>query len=415
MTSYLLAAVTVLAALGMTAIGDMVSEEVRDRLDQLPHAILRLAAIRLDPDQGSALYEEVWLPDLAYFLRGDKARPVTRLVHGTRYALGILVTARQITRNLHRTAPLAGTARPELRLDGLQSDGGQRPARRTVRHLVLGAHLRRLREQASITREEVAAVIGDSRSGFSPFFMAHKIALMEYGREEFEEGDIADLLTLYGVGPSEDREWLLRMAREANVPGWWNAHSDTLHWSEPYLGLEAAASVIREYKPQFVPGLLQTEDYARAVIRMDSLASEDEVIRRAQARAWRQAILLRQSPPKLWAVVDEGALRRAIGGPEVMRAQLRHLIDMCDHPAVTLQILPFAVGTHRAMHGGVTLLRHAEPDLPDIAYIEQYLGVLYLDKPTEVGSYIEVFEEVCLKAAPAANTKAVLQRHLADI
>jgi uncharacterized protein DUF5753 len=138
--------------------------------------------------------------------------------------------------------------------------------------------------------------------------MEHKIALMEHGREEFEEGDIADLLTLYGVGPGEEREWLLRVAREVNVPGWWNAHSDTLHWVEPYLGLEPAASLIREYEPQLVPGLLQTEDYARAI--MGNLASEEEVIRRAEARIWRQDILRGPTPQKLWAVVDEGALYR---------------------------------------------------------------------------------------------------------
>jgi hypothetical protein len=114
MTRYLLAAVTVLAAFGMTAIGDMVSQEVRDRLDHVPQAILRLAARRLDPDQGSALYEEVWLPDLAYFLRGDKARPVTRLVHGTRYALGIVVAARRIARHLDRAEPAVGSAQEAI-------------------------------------------------------------------------------------------------------------------------------------------------------------------------------------------------------------------------------------------------------------------------------------------------------------
>jgi hypothetical protein len=142
---------------------------------------------------------------------------------------------------------------------------------------------------------------------------------------------------------------------------------------------------------------------------MGNMASEEEVIRRAETMTWRKTILLRQSPPKLWAVVDEGALHRPIGGREVMVAQLRHLMDMCDHPAVTLQILPFTVGVHRAMHGGVTVLRYAEPDQPDIAYIEQYLGVLYLDKPTEVEGYLEVIEEVCLKAAPATHTRAILK------
>ena len=143
-----------------------------------------------------------------------------------------------------------------------------------------------------------------------------KISRMEHGRVGFKERDIADLLTLYGVGAGDEREALLKLAREANTPGWWQAYSDILpHWVEPYFGLEAAASFIREYELQFVPGLLQIEDYARAVIRLGNVATEEEVVRRAEARISRQEILHRDNPPKLWAVLDEGALRRVIGGP----------------------------------------------------------------------------------------------------
>src|ERR1700756_301705 len=194
-----------------------------------------------------------------------------------------------------------------------------RSAGPTVQRLVLGGHLRRLREQAGMTTERAAASIRGSHS---------KISRMEHGRVGFKVRDIGDLLTLYGVGEGTEREALLKLASEANAPGWWQAYSDILpHWVEPYFGLEAAASVIREFELQFVPGLLQIEDYARAVIRLGTLTSEDEVERRARARISRQEILHRDSPPKVWAVLDEGALRRVIGGPQVMREQLLHLIE----------------------------------------------------------------------------------------
>jgi transcriptional regulator with XRE-family HTH domain len=277
----------------------------------------------------------------------------------------------------------------------------------TVQRLVLGGHLRRLREEAGMTTERAAASIRGSHS---------KISRMEHGRVRFKERDIADLLTLYGVGSGEEREALLHLAREANTPGWWQGYSDILpHWVEPYFGLEAAASFIREYELQMVPGLLQTEDYARGVIRLGSLLSDEEVDRRTQARISRQHILRRDNPPRLWAVLDEGALSRIIGGRDVMRAQLRHLIEMCEHPAVTLQILPFSAGAHRAMGGPFTILRYTEPDLRDVVFIEQLTSALYLDKPTEVDSYLEVMEEVCLQAEPSAKTPRILRTALSTL
>jgi transcriptional regulator with XRE-family HTH domain len=282
-----------------------------------------------------------------------------------------------------------------------QSLFGPQSAGPTVQRLVLGGHLRRLREEAGLTTERAALSIRGSHS---------KISRMEHGRVGFKERDIADLLTLYGVGPGDEREALLGLAREASTPGWWQAYSDILpHWVEPYFGLEAATVYIREYELQFVPGLLQIEEYARAVIRLGNLPSEDEVLRRAQARISRQEILDRDNPPKLWAVLDESALRRVIGGPDVMKAQLRHLIEMCDHPAVTLQILPFSAGAHRAMGGPFTILRYTEPDLRDVVYIEQLTSALYLDKQTEVDAYLEVIEEVCLQAEASAKTPGILQ------
>src|SRR5215468_6681249 len=267
---------------------------------------------------------------------------------------------------------------------------GTRAGGPTVQRLVLGSQLHRLRESRAITAEQAAEAIRGSHS---------KMSRMEHGRVGFKERDIADLLTLYGVGPGDEHEALLKLAREANTPGWWQAYGDILpHWVEPYFGLEAAASFIREYELQFVPGLLQTEEYARSLIRLGNAQAEEDVIRRAEARISRQDILRRETPPRVWAVMDEGALLRPIGGGEVVRDQLEHLIDMCDHPAVTLQVLPFRVAAHPAMGGPFTILRFSEPDLRDVVYIEQLTSALYLDKPAEVDSYLEVMEQLCLQA-----------------
>jgi hypothetical protein len=238
---------------------------------------------------------------------------------------------------------------------------------------------------------------------------------MEHGRVGFKERDVGDLLTLYGVTDSEERAALLNLAREANTPGWWHAYSDILPtWLEPYVGLEAAASVIRTYQIQLVPGLLQTEEYARALIRQGSAASEEDIARRGELRFSRQEILRRPDAPQLWVVVDEGALRRPVGSATIVREQLKYLIEVTDHPAVTLQILPFQAGAHSAMGGPFTILRFAEPDLADVVYIEQLTSALYLDKPVEVDSYLEVMEQLCLQAEPAANTAKMLSQILAE-
>jgi transcriptional regulator with XRE-family HTH domain len=284
---------------------------------------------------------------------------------------------------------------------------GPRSAGPTVQRLVLGGHLRRLREQAHITTEQAAGVIRGSHS---------KISRMEHGRVGFKERDIADLLTMYGVTDGDEREALLKLARESNTPGWWQGYADILpHWVEPYFGLEAAASFIRNYELQFVPGLLQTQGYALSLIRLGNAPTEEDVLRRAEARMSRQDILRRETPPRVWAVVDEGALRRPIGGAKVMREQLKHLIDMCDHPAVTLQVLPFQVASHPAMGGPFTILRFSEPDLRDVVYIEQLTSALYLDKPAEVDSYLEVMEQLCLQAEPAARTPQILRDALSGL
>jgi len=284
--------------------------------------------------------------------------------------------------------------------------GGRSPGP-TVQRLVLGGQLRRLREDRGITLEQAAMVIRGSHS---------KLSRMEHGRVGFKERDVADLLTFYGVSEGEQRAALLSLARETATPGWWHDYADTLpNWVEPYVGLEAAASVIRTYQVQFVPGLLQTEAYARATFRLGNAANEEEVARRAEVRISRQEILNGANAPRLWAVIDEAALRRPIGGDNVIREQIQHLIDMANHPAVTLQVLPFRVGGHVAAGGPFTILRFAEPDLQDVVYLEQLTSAIYLEKAAEVDSYMEVMEQLCLQAEPAENTAKALTEILTKL
>jgi len=283
---------------------------------------------------------------------------------------------------------------------------GMRAGGPTVKRLVLGRQLHKLRERRGISAEQAADAIRGSHS---------KNSRMEHGRVGFKVRDVSDLLTLYGVTDSEERAALLSLAREANTPGWWHAYSDILPaWLEPYVGLEAAASFIRTYEIQVVPGLLQTDGYARALIEHGTAVSAEEIARRGELRANRQEILRRPDPPQLWAVVDEGALRRPVGSRDVIRAQIEYLIEMAGHPAVTLQIMPFGAGAHSAMGGAFTILRFAEPDVNDVVYIEQLTSALYLEKRSEVDSYLEVMEQLCLQAEPASRTAAILGRILAD-
>ena len=226
----------------------------------------------------------------------------------------------------------------------------------------------------------------------------------------FKDRDIADLLTLYGVTDEEEREALRALARRANAPGWWHDYNDVLPtWFEAYVGLEEVATQIRAYEVQFVPGLLQTEDYARAVTLLGhDAASAREIERRVRLRMTRQAVLTREDPPNVWAVIDEAVLSRPAGSPAVMRGQLEHLSELAHRPNVTIQIIPFRTGGHSAAGGPFSILRFAEPDLPDVVFLEQLTSALYLDRPESVDSYLRVMERVCMEAAtPAASAEII--------
>ncbi|TDC18777.1 helix-turn-helix domain-containing protein [Actinomadura bangladeshensis] len=278
----------------------------------------------------------------------------------------------------------------------------------TVLRILLGAQLRRLRESRGISTEQAGYEIRGSHS---------KISRMELGRVGFKERDVADLLTLYGVSAAGEREPLLRLAKEANNPGWWHRYGDILpSWFEVYLGLEEAASMLRAYELQFVPGLLQTEDYARAVVRLGySDASDEEVERRVQIRTTRQERFTSPEAPTLWAVLDEAVVRRPLGGREVMRAQIRHLIEASELAHVTLQIVPFGAGGHAAAGGPFTILRFAEPGLSDVVYLEQLTSALYLDKPTDVDTYMRAMNNLCITAARPDDTARFLTRILKEL
>ncbi len=268
----------------------------------------------------------------------------------------------------------------------------------TVPRLLLGLQLHRLREAADVTPDEAAYEIRGSRS---------KISRMENGRVRIKERDVTDLLTLYGVTDAKVRADIMTLVHQASSAGWWSRYGDVMvEWFEAYLGLEMAASIIRTFELQFVHGLFQTEDYARAVTRLGyASAPADEIDRRVSVRLKRQDLLSDPRPPRVWSVMDESALRRPMGGRDVMRAQLAHLADVTALPYVTVQIMPFSHGGHAAAGGSFTILRFAEPDVPDVVYIEQLTSALYLDKRDDVDHYLEVMNTLSTEAlTPAQST-----------
>ena len=274
----------------------------------------------------------------------------------------------------------------------------------TVRRMLVGAKLRRLRTDIGLSREEAAQAIRAS---------AWKIHRLENGQVGFKQRDLVDLLERYGVTDPDEVDELLTLAREANVPGWWQHYGDVLpQWFRTYVDLESAATLIRTYEGMFVPGLLQTDDYMRAVIRDASLESSEEVGRRVRLRMARQILLTREHPPRLWAVMDEAALRRPVGGREVMRGQLERLIDATKLPNVTLQVLPFGAGAHPAMVGAFSILRFADRELPDVVYLEHLTNAVYLDKRAEVERYLDVMELLCVDSEPPAKTVDLLTKIL---
>ena len=272
----------------------------------------------------------------------------------------------------------------------------------TVLRIVVGTQLRRLREANGLTCDQAGRAIRASPA---------KISRIELGRVPFKARDLADLLTFYGVHETQERAQILDLAAQAGRPGWWRKYDDVLpSWFQSYVGLEEAASLIRTYQVQFMPGLLQTEDYARAVVRLGHPDDpERDIEQRVALRLRRQQVLRSDEGPTLWAAVDEGALRRPIGGREVQRAQLQHLMELAERPRIVLQIVPFALGGHVAAGGPFTILRFPVPELPDVVYLEQLTSALYLDAATDVDHYMSIMDRLCAQIEPPERTVALLE------
>lgn len=284
--------------------------------------------------------------------------------------------------------------------DGVGEGAAASPA---VPRKVLGIRLRRLREAQYISRQEAAEAIRVPSS---------RIEDLEQGRTGCALRDVADLLTIYGVSDESERAVLTALAQQANIPGWWHAFQGVIPaWLHTYIGLEQAASVIRTYEVQFVPGLLQTREYARAVVELAHDEEPEPVIRRrVDLRMRRQQMLFGPRSPHVWAVVDEAALRRPVGGTAVMRAQLRHLAAMSEQPHVTVQIMPFSAGGHAAAGGPVTLLRLPESELPDVVYLEQLDSAGYLEEEADIDAYRRVTDHLVTRSLPPSETRATLRR-----
>ncbi|GAA2727538.1 helix-turn-helix transcriptional regulator [Streptomyces nogalater] len=272
----------------------------------------------------------------------------------------------------------------------------------TVGQVVLGRRLQDLRERAGLKREEAARVLHVAPA---------TVRRMETAEVALKIPYLQLLLKAYGV-PEDEAELFVRLAEEANRPGWWQRFHDILPgWFSMYVSLEGAASLIRSYEPHFVPGLLQTEDYARGVLKSGAIGqtSPDDIERHVALRMRRQDLLTRPDAPRFWAVMDETALRRPVGGPEVMRAQIDKLLEATELAHVTLQVAPFANGPHPGTYGPFVLFRFAVSELPDMVYSEYLTGAVYLDARTEVATHLEVMDRMAAQAATAQRTKEILR------
>ncbi|MEU9288571.1 helix-turn-helix transcriptional regulator [Streptomyces sp. NPDC048275] len=275
--------------------------------------------------------------------------------------------------------------------------GGSAP---TVLRIVLGKRLRQLREQAGVSFEEAARAIEVTPLTVRRIEKAEVGLRIPYVRE---------LLHTYGV-PAAEIDGFLALAREANQPGWWYKYRDVLpEWFSAYVSLESEASVIRLYEPHYVPGLLQTDDYVTALMRVGfPNESKEDIARRVALRIKRQDLLAKPDAPAIWAILDETVLRRPVGGAEVMRAQIDRLHEVLDMPKVTIQIMRFGVGAHPGAFGPFHHFRFGFSELPDVIYTESLAGAVYVDRPADVVTYLEVLDRMSVQAEPVARTRSIL-------
>ncbi|TDD80087.1 transcriptional regulator [Actinomadura darangshiensis] len=272
-----------------------------------------------------------------------------------------------------------------------------------VPRMLLGRRLHDLREAAGLSRRDAARTIDGSES---------KITRLELGQAAAKPGDVSRLLARYGADAAE-RTTLLALAEQTNARAWWHGDGDIVaRWVRQYLSAEQAAKLVRTFEAQFVPGLLQTEDYARALIRRDH--PEAEVERRVGFRLRRQRVLRRRPRPlNLWIVLDEAALWRPTGSPETMRGQIRHIVELCRRPNVTVQIAPFGISGRIAGDGPLTLVRFPQQSLQDMVYLERPDKAVYPVRRVEIERHWHVFNTLVTEAAPPEQTPQILAGILA--
>ncbi|NEA82302.1 helix-turn-helix domain-containing protein [Actinospica acidiphila] len=279
----------------------------------------------------------------------------------------------------------------------------ERRAAPTVGQVVLGRRLYELREAAGFSREEAARILRVAPA---------TVRRMETAEVALKIPYVQMLLTAYGV-PDGEADTFVTLAEDANRPGWWQRYHDVLpEWFSLYVSLEGAARIIRSYEPHFVPGLLQTEDYARAVLEAGTIgtAGPETVERHVALRMERQRLLERPDPPHLWVLMEETALRRPVSGDSrVMRDQFDKLLEYAERDRVTLQIAEFADGPHPGTYAPFSLFRFAEPELPDMVFTEYLTGALYLDSRKEVSVHLEVLDHMTARAASARRTEKLLR------
>ncbi|MER7207481.1 helix-turn-helix transcriptional regulator [Streptosporangium sp. NPDC000239] len=257
----------------------------------------------------------------------------------------------------------------------------------TVRHRRLLQELRKLRGAAGLKQEEVADHLDWSTS---------RMTKVESGTLRISVNDVRAMLQLYGLREGAEYEALIQLAKQAKERGWWHAYSDVIpQWFQVYVGLEAEASSLRNYEPELVHGLLQTEDYARAVYQAARTTdAPDEIERYVSLRMARQDVLNRsERPMHLWAIMNEASLRRRVGGARVMKEQLRYLAEVSAQPNVTIQVLPYAIGAHTAMLGSFAILAFSE-GVGEVTYLEYMTGSLYLEKPEELRAYTLAYDHL---------------------
>ena len=270
-----------------------------------------------------------------------------------------------------------------------------------VRRRQLMTELKRLRESTGLTQEEVAGQLD---------WHPTKIMRIETGRTAPHPNDVRVMLGLYQVADPGVLAGLLKLAKDARQRGWWYSYKDVLlSRFELFLGLESEADSIRDFELSMIPGLLQTDDYARELIRGLMAFDAAEIERRVELRMARQQILDREDAPHLWAIVDEAAVHRVVGGKAIMKAQLLHLANSAEHGRTTIQVLPFSAGPHPGQTGPFIILGFAEPTEPEVVYMETVGGNLYVDKSEEVRLFSTVFDQLRAVALSPSQSAAMLQ------